>query len=167
MADYRTHFLLLVTGTAEQIACLRALHEATVNLIPEQEFDFDREADPGEDVELGEDAAEAMLVLTRELAGQFERLYDPGIGIGPYEPEFGGALLYSEDGCGSPHYTAHLLRHHLRHIGSDAVISFCWSLTCSPPRLDGFGGGAAVATRNRVELLDTFSYLEERGCQVG
>ena len=56
-------------------------------------------------------------------------------------------------------YAAALAQSYLRHIASDAVIAFPWSLTCSPPRSDGYGGGAAVVTGHRVELFDTRTFI--------
>lgn len=50
----------------------------------------------------------------------------------------------------------------LRHYGIDSYVSMEYSLSCSKPRLDGFGGGAAFITKDGYEFFSTSGWLMEK-----
>jgi hypothetical protein len=156
MADYSTHFLFFVPGTRDQSPWLSAVNEVVRAFITGE----DAEDDFGlETCAVPDTGNQGLIHPAEELARQFAWLGEPGIKISCHEPEVGGVWIVSADGLGNPEYAAALVQSYLRHIASDAVIAFPWSLTCSPPRSDGFGGGAAVVTGHRVELFDTRTFI--------
>jgi hypothetical protein len=158
MADYWTHFRFFVPGTPEQSAWLSAVHGMARELIAGE----DVEDDAGPEIRATSGAAGQGLVHSAaELARQFAWHGEPGITIICEEPEIEGVWISSADGLGNTEYAATLAQSYLQHIASNAVIAFTWSLTCSPPRPDGFGGGAAMVTRDRVELFDTRTLIAE------
>jgi hypothetical protein len=158
MADYSTHFLFFVPGTREQSPWLSAVNEIVREFITCE----DEEDDFGLGTCAVPDTGNQVLIHpAAELARQFAWLGEPGITISCHEQEVGGVWIASADGLGNAEYAAVLTQSYLRHIASDVVIAFAWSFTCSPPRPDGFGGGAAMVTRDRVDLFDTRTLIAE------
>jgi len=50
-------------------------------------------------------------------------------------------------------------------LGFSGIWGFCWSMSCSKARLDGFGGGAQVVdlgTRETVDWIDLGEWLAEQ-----
>jgi hypothetical protein len=164
VADYSTHYLFFVPGTREQSPWLSAVNEIVRAFITgedaEDNFGLETCAVP-------DTGNQGLIHPAAELARQFAWLGEPGITISCYEPEVGGVWIASADGLGNAEYAAALTQSYLRHIASDAVIAFPWSLTCSPPRPDGFGGGAAIVTRDRVALFDTRTFIAKAIGQLG
>lgn len=65
------------------------------------------------------------------------------------------------------HFAPELLVRVLQHLmcthGIEGPFGFEWALTCSKPRLDGFGGGAVLIWPDRVRWLSTARWLDELG----
>lgn len=55
-----------------------------------------------------------------------------------------GALWISSDGYGEPEHVIAFVLACAEAFGLTGRWGFTWALTCSKPRLDGFGGGAQV-----------------------
>lgn len=55
-----------------------------------------------------------------------------------------GALWISSDGHGEPEHVIAFVLACAEAFGLTGRWGFSWALTCSKPRLDGFGGGAQV-----------------------
>jgi hypothetical protein len=163
MADYYTHFCFIIPASAAQVQWLFRLHDAACRLLAAA--DVDRVASKI----LTRDAA--IFGPARDLAERFADHGQSGLEI-HYEPADGGARVLSADGCGNAEYAAALAHLFLRHFGIDQVVALQWSLTCSEPRPDGFGGGAAMISRHRITLFDTHRFLaeamrREQGCLEG
>jgi hypothetical protein len=147
MADYWTNFCFVIPANREQGAWLYGLHGAASRRLGDCEGDWRQQA---RDVETSE-AAEA-------LAARFDTDGSPGIGL---RAETGALRISSEGGLGNPAYAAALVQLFLQRFELDEIVSFQWSLTCSEPRPNGNGGGAAVVSRNRIELFDTGDFVAE------
>lgn len=63
--------------------------------------------------------------------------------------------LHDEDGCPNLDALADLLQLFLLEFHPDHALSFSWADTCSKPRPDEFGGGAAVISASEVRFLHT------------
>jgi len=50
----------------------------------------------------------------------------------------------------------------LRHYGLVSHVSMEYSLSCSKPRLDGFGGGAVFITKDGYEFFSNSDWLREK-----
>ena len=70
----------------------------------------------------------------------------------------------SED-SGDVDYTADLVQAFLRRFELDLVVAFQWANTCSKPRLDAFGGGAAVISRRNMDWF-TMTTLVKAAAQI-
>ena len=55
-----------------------------------------------------------------------------------------GGLWISSDGYGEPEHVIRFVIACAEAFSLHGRWGFCWALTCSKPRLDGFGGGAQV-----------------------
>lgn len=55
-----------------------------------------------------------------------------------------GALWISSDGYGEPEHVIAFVLACAEAFGLTGRWGFSWALTCSKPRIDGFGGGAQV-----------------------
>jgi hypothetical protein len=40
-------------------------------------------------------------------------------------------------------------------------VTFEWSHDCSKPRVDAYGGGAAIVTANEIKTMNTGQWLQE------
>jgi hypothetical protein len=113
-----------------------------------------------------ENAAAAELIRGK-LAAELDREEGASLGFDmavDHESGPGVLWIYSE-GYGDPE---HVIRFVLR-CAEAFVLSgkwgFCWSHTCSRPRLDGFGGGAHVVdllSRATIADLDCSAFVAER-----
>ena len=78
-------------------------------------------------------------------------------------PEGGpGALWISSDGYGEPEHVIRFVLVCAEAFGLTGRWGFTWSLTCSRPRLDGFGGGAQLidlGARRSLAWIDCEHWL--------
>ena len=156
MADYWTDFCFDVPATPEQGAWLCRLHSAACRLLEvSEDDDSDGLRDPVRLSDMDVDVASAGAELAAQFADD-----SPGVTL-RYAAEVGGVRVRSEGGLGNFAYAAALAQLFLRHFGLDEVIPFEWSLTCSVPCSDGYGGGAAVISRDHIELFDTRRFVTE------
>jgi hypothetical protein len=76
-----------------------------------------------------------------------------------------GLWIYSDEN-GDPVQAAEFIRAVLEFIDSPLLfVTFEWANTCSKPRTDGFGGGAAIVSMSEIEMMSTDMWLmgaEER-----
>ncbi|NCA70847.1 MAG: hypothetical protein EOM91_12200 [Sphingobacteriia bacterium] len=74
------------------------------------------------------------------------------------------------DGCGNVDAAIGLVQSWLDFFDIDDGVAFEWSVSCSKPRLDGFGGGGVVVTRKQatpfVPSSLMASFCEEQGLQL-
>ena len=77
-----------------------------------------------------------------------------------------GALwLCDDDGHGEPEYVIAFVLRCAEAFNLSGRWGFCWALTCSSPRSDGFGGGAQVLDLGRRKSLgwcDISQWLAEQ-----
>ena len=109
---------------------------------------------------------ERALALFREMEDQLDR--DEGTSIGftaESVDEDPAALWLYSDGHGEPEHVIAFARQCGEAFGLTGRWGFCWALSCSRTRLDGFGGGAHVldlATGETIEWLDCEHWLTGR-----
>jgi len=90
---------------------------------------------------------------------KFEETLDEWIGFDSViEPN--QIWIYTEE-SGNPDNVAAFLQAYIQRFDSTAVIGFHWSHSCSKPRLDEFGGGAAVVTSDAVRWMDTTLWVRK------
>ena len=53
------------------------------------------------------------------------------------------------------------LQHLLKKFDPDGVITFEWSHDCSKPRVDAYGGGAAIVTAKKIKTMSTSQWLRK------
>ena len=53
------------------------------------------------------------------------------------------------------------LQHLLRKFDRNGRVSFEWSHDCSKPRVDAYGGGAAVITAKKIKTMSTCQWLQK------
>lgn len=114
-------------------------------------------------LDVGADNVEAALALYAQMAQDLEA--DDGLAIGfVAHPSLGppSALwLYDEDHGEPEHVIAFALRC-AEVFDLKGTWGFCWALTCSRPRLDGFGGGAQLlnlSARKSLAWVDCSQWL--------
>jgi len=56
-----------------------------------------------------------------------------------------------------------LIQHLMRKFDMTEPVSFEWSHTCSKPRTDAYGGGAAYITATEVRTFNTSQWLRAQG----
>ena len=54
------------------------------------------------------------------------------------------------------------LQHLLRKFNPGGRVEFEWSHDCSKPRLDAYGGGAAVITAHKITAMNTSEWLRQQ-----
>jgi len=74
-----------------------------------------------------------------------------------------GVWIHDEDGYVEVEGVADVLQQWLILTDeTDLPIAFEWANTCSKPRLDAFGGGAALIRKEGVEFLSTSSWIDDK-----
>ena len=74
--------------------------------------------------------------------------------------EHPGLWLHSQNGGVDP--VCALLQHLLTKFDPAGVVTFEWSHDCSKPRVDAYGGGAAVVTTRKIKTLSTSQWLQQQ-----
>lgn len=54
------------------------------------------------------------------------------------------------------------VQHLLQKYDTAPFISFEWSHDCTKPRVDAFGGGAAVITKDKIETMNTSDWIRSK-----
>lgn len=100
--------------------------------------------------------------LDAELEGDGEAM---GFQMAPCPESGPGVLWLHADEAGEPEHVLAFVRRCAAAFGLAGRWGFAWALSCSRPRLDGFGGGAHVldlATGETVAWLDCEHWLAAR-----
>ena len=97
------------------------------------------------DVGAAENVARAASIR-QQLASTLEEDEDADIGfdVEPDPTSGPGALWISSDGYGEPEHVIAFVLRCAEEFDLRGRWGFRWALTCSRPRLDGFGGGAQL-----------------------
>ena len=118
------------------------------------------------DVGSAENAARAE-AIRGELAADLDR--DEGACIGfeiEADHEHGpGALWISSDEYGEPEHVICFVLRCAEAFDMSGMWGFRWALTCSKPRLDGFGGGAQLVDlgkRKSVAWIDCENWVAQQ-----
>jgi hypothetical protein len=138
MADYYTKFSLILDlpDQAAQAYALDLAHQAT-------------QAQQGDN--LPADFPKALA----------EVIEDWSFETAPNSPAEGhGVWLHSENG-GVDALCA-FLQHLLQKFDPQGQAAFAWSYDCSKPRVDAYGGAAAIVTAQDIQSIDTSQWLQER-----
>ena len=69
-----------------------------------------------------------------------------------YEFEKDGLWIHSENA--TPELVAEFVQRFLAKFHPDKMFAFSWAYYCSKPRLDEFGGGAAIVRADGYETID-------------
>ncbi len=97
------------------------------------------------DVGTADNAVRAIEILRQQAVALFD---EDGSDLGcdvQHDPETGpGALWISSDKYGEPEHAIAFVLACAKAFDLKGRWGFTWALTCSKPRLDGFGGGAQV-----------------------
>jgi hypothetical protein len=107
---------------------------------------------------------ERAAVIRDELAAELEREEGCSLGFNmeAYQDSWPGTLWISSQDFGeSDHVIAFVLRC-AEAFDLHGRWGFVWSLTCSKPRLDGFGGGAQLidlTARKSIDWIDCDHWL--------
>ena len=138
MADYYTNFSLVVNlpdQAAQQYALELANKASQVHLGEEAPKDF-----PAPLLEVVED-------------WNFEIEADS-----PAEEH--GIRLHSQ--CGGIDAVCAFIQHLLQKFNPEARVEFEWSNDCSKPRVDAYGGGAAIITAQEIQTMSTGQWLQQK-----
>lgn len=152
MANNFLQFSFAVKATGEQARWLAAVDERARAKIDASWT--------GKTDEASEPAAidDSIVQAADDLAD--ERDNPPSIDV-DYDARGDGSIWIRSDGSGDPGYAADLVQQLLCRFGLDEPVSFRWAETCSAMRVDEFGGGAAVITRNDIIWLDTATWVQQ------
>lgn len=108
---------------------------------------------------------ERALEIRAELAAALEA--EEGIDIGfeaEPDPESGETQLWISSDCyGEPEHVIRFVLACAEAFDLQGRWGFTWSLTCSRPRLDGFGGGAQLidlSSRRSIGWVDCADWLD-------
>ena len=71
-----------------------------------------------------------------------------------------GLWLHSQNGGVDP--ACAFLQHLLQKFDLPDPVTFEWSHDCSKPRVDAYGGGAAIVTAQEIKTLSTSQWLQEQ-----
>lgn len=108
--------------------------------------------------------AEGALIIRERLEAELDEQEgcEPGFGL-ERDPYHGpGALWISSDGYGEPEHVIDFVLRCAEAFDLSGQWGFVWALTCSKPRLDGFGGGAQLidlGERRSLAWLDCEHWL--------
>lgn len=73
----------------------------------------------------------------------------------------GENLWIHADESGDVDQVGSLVQEFIQACRPDYIFSFEWANTCSKPRIDEFGGGAAVVTKDDITYITTHGWMCE------
>jgi len=76
-----------------------------------------------------------------------------------------GVWLHS--GNGGIDAVCEFIRHLLNKFNPTGRVEFEWSNDCSKPRLDAYGGGAAIITAHKIKSMTTYEWLRKQTAACG
>jgi len=138
MADYFTNFSLVVAlkNAEEQQYALDLATKASEGRFPQNEEDAPTDIPKGlEDV-------------LEEWSFETEKEYNNSIWL---HSQYGGIDAV----CA-------FIQHLLQKFNSQDHIEFEWSNDCTKPRLDAYGGGAAIVTAREIKTMNTSQWLDSQ-----
>jgi len=138
MANYYTNFSLVITlkDTAEQQYALELASKAARHF-----WDEGEQPSPT-------DVPEEFVNLLEDWSFHVEPDNDTGIWV---HSDSGGI----DAACA-------FIQHLLKKFNLEKRLSFEWSNDCSQPRVDAYGGGAAIITAEKILTMSTSQWLEQQ-----
>ena len=116
-------------------------------------------------LEVGADHVEPALALYAQMAQDLEAEGALPIGfIARFSPGSPSALWLHDEDHGEPEHVIAFVLRCPEAFDLEGRWGFCWALTCSRPRLDGFGGGARVldlGARRSLAWTDCSQWLTD------
>ena len=82
-----------------------------------------------------------------------------------HSPEGRGIWLHTQ--YGGVDAVCAFIQHLLQQYDPDGCVTLEWSNDCSKPRVDAFGGGAAIITARRIKSISTGEWLHKRLAIIG
>jgi hypothetical protein len=139
MADYYTHFsFVLDLPSAEAVKY--AMNLVTIADTLRWESAEDRKT---QETEFPSELEDFLDEWTFEVAEEKSRIW-----------------IHSDDG--GTDAACQFVQHLLDRFGIIEPVSFEWAHTCSKPRLDAYGGGAAVITATDIQAITTGQWVFKR-----
>ena len=99
--------------------------------------------------------AEHADAIRDELAAELDRRDGAVLGVEmDIDHETGpGALWIYADDCGAPEHVTRFVLGCTETFDLEGAWGFCGNLTCSKPRIEGFGGGGIVVDLKKCEMV--------------
>ncbi len=116
--------------------------------------DADDETEDPQVVEIKQELGELADILGENSYLTFTLKYEVAGGVGD--------VYFNADEIGDTDQITKLLQAFLKKFRPDSCIGIEWAFTCSRAQSDGFGGGAAFITAEKIEILDTRNWLHEK-----
>jgi hypothetical protein len=116
-------------------------------------------------LEVGTSAnADRALAIYREMSEALEEAEDITLGFDVLvdSTTVGGLVIRDADGYGEPEHVIAFVLRCAEAFDLRGRWGFAWAMTCSKPRLDGFGGGAQLldlGARKSLAWLDCDHWL--------
>lgn len=140
MADYFTNFSL-ITPLPDEAAQQYALQLAQTM------------SDAGQDDPLPEHIPQSIREEMENWTFETEPASEPH-----------GIWLHSE--CGGIDAVCAFIQHLLQRYAIKEYVTLEWSNDCSKPRVDAYGGAAAIITAERIESISTGEWIEREVAKV-
>ena len=77
------------------------------------------------------------------------------------EADSPGPALWFHSNYGGVDSLCAFIQHLLQKFNPTGRVEFEWSNDCSKPRLDAYGGGAAIVTATEIKTMSTCQWLQE------
>lgn len=116
--------------------------------------------------DVGDDSEDPQMVEIKQELGELTEILGENSYLTftlKYELTDGiGDVYFDADEIGDTNQISALLQQFLKKFRPDGCIGIEWAHTCSRSQTDGFGGGAAFITAEKIEALDTRNWLYEK-----
>jgi len=147
MADYYTHFSLIVTlpSTEAQAYAMRLAAQA--------------EEWAGQITPAFADLPDFPACLLDYVEGW---CFETELATVKAPTDDGEPAIWLHSDNGGIDSACEFIKHLLEKFDPTGVVTFEWSHTCSKPRIDAYGGGAALVTANSVVTMTTHEWLQQQ-----
>lgn len=152
MANYFTKLSTMVVLPEADIEWATALHEAVTSLVDEDPVDMEALSSPHWDM-----PAADMLAIAERIAGDID---DAELEVSKHRSIPPALWIQDNYGQANLDYAVLLLQEVLERIGSEEAVAFQYAHTSDRPRVDAYGGGVVVVTKDQVFREDTAETLK-------
>ena len=137
MADYFTNFSLIITLPDE------AVQKYALDLAIEGSSGF-------QGAELPDDFPKELENVTEDWCFETDA-----------ETSEGKPALWLHSSNGGIDAVCSFIQHLLQKFNLNERVTFEWSNDCSKPRVDAYGGGAAIITATEIKSMSTWEWLRQ------